>query len=108
MQKRELGMTSWFDDTSDRHVARLRRARGASQIFTRAARGSRKTSNATGGDNARARLKFSEMLVLGAKRYIDLATSASVYASLGEVDLAVRFYQKAVENRPLRHACHLD
>ena len=33
------------------------------------------------------------------KRYVDPATFASVHASLGEIDEAVRFYQEALEDR---------
>jgi TolB-like protein/Tfp pilus assembly protein PilF len=54
---------------------------------------------ATCGDVARARAKLAEMHALEAKRYVDPATFASVHASLGELDEAVRWYQKAIEDR---------
>jgi len=49
--------------------------------------------------HAQARVKLSEMHALEAARYVDPVTLASVHASLGEFDVVVRFYQKAMEDR---------
>jgi TolB-like protein len=54
---------------------------------------------ATCGDMARARQKLAEMRAIETKRYVDPATFASVYASLGEIDEAVRSYRQALDDR---------
>ena len=54
---------------------------------------------ATCGDVGRAREKLSELQAFEAKRYVDPATFAGIHASLGEIDEAVRWFQKAFEDR---------
>jgi eukaryotic-like serine/threonine-protein kinase len=54
---------------------------------------------ATCGDTARARQKLAELHALEAKQYVDPITFADVHAALGEMDEALRWYQKAVEDR---------
>jgi serine/threonine-protein kinase len=54
---------------------------------------------ATCGDVARARQKLAEMHALEATRYVDPATFAGVHASLGEMDEALRWYEKALADR---------
>jgi serine/threonine-protein kinase len=48
---------------------------------------------------ARARKKLDELQALSQKQYVDPATFATVYGSLGEVDEALRWYEKAYEDR---------
>jgi len=54
---------------------------------------------ATCGDVTRAREKLGELHAFEAKRYVDPATFADVHASLGEIDEAVHWFQKAFEDR---------
>jgi TolB-like protein/Tfp pilus assembly protein PilF len=54
---------------------------------------------ATCGDVTRARQKLSELHAFQAKRYVDPATFADIHASLGEIDEAVHWFQKAYEDR---------
>ncbi len=54
---------------------------------------------ATCGDVARARQKLSELHAIEARRYVDPASIAGIHASLGEIDEAVRWYQKAFTDR---------
>jgi TolB-like protein/Tfp pilus assembly protein PilF len=51
------------------------------------------------GDVSRARQKLAELHAFESKRYVDPATFADIHASLGEIDEAVRWYQKAVKDR---------
>ena len=54
---------------------------------------------ATCGDVVRARQKLAEMHAIEASRYVDPATFAAVHANLGEMDEALRGFQKALEDR---------
>jgi TolB-like protein/Tfp pilus assembly protein PilF len=54
---------------------------------------------ATCGDIVRARQKLAEMHAFEAKRYVDPTTFAGVYASLGEMDEALHWFQKAFDDR---------
>jgi hypothetical protein len=54
---------------------------------------------ATCGDIVRARQKLAEMHAFEATRYVDPATFAGVHASLGEMDEALRWSQKAFHDR---------
>jgi TolB-like protein/Tfp pilus assembly protein PilF len=54
---------------------------------------------ATCGDTARAQAKLAELHAFEATRYVDPATFADVHASLGEVDAAVTWYRKALQDR---------
>jgi TolB-like protein len=54
---------------------------------------------ATCGDVTRAREKLAELHAFEAKRYVDPATFADIHASLGEIDEAVHWFQKAFEDR---------
>lgn len=54
---------------------------------------------ATCGDVTRARQKLAELHAFEAKRYVDPATFADIHASLGEIEEAVHWYQKAYEDR---------
>jgi serine/threonine-protein kinase len=54
---------------------------------------------ATCGDGKRARQKLSELHAIAAKRYVDPATFATIHASLGEIEEAMRWYQKALIDR---------
>jgi len=54
---------------------------------------------ATCGDTARAHQKLGELHTIASKRYVDPATIAAIHASLGEIDEAVHWYQKAFEDR---------
>jgi TolB-like protein len=54
---------------------------------------------ATCGDIVRARQKLAEMHAFEATRYVDPATFAGVHASLGEMDEALRWFQKAFDDR---------
>jgi hypothetical protein len=47
----------------------------------------------------RARQKLAEMHAIEASRYVDPATFAAVHANLGEMDEALRGFQKALEDR---------
>jgi hypothetical protein len=51
------------------------------------------------GDVTRAREKLGELHALEAKRYVDSATFADIHASLGEIDEAVHWFQKAFDDR---------
>jgi len=51
------------------------------------------------GDVTRAREKLAELQAFEAKRYVDPATFADIYASLGEIDQAVHWYRKAFADR---------
>jgi TolB-like protein/Tfp pilus assembly protein PilF len=73
-----------------------RRIAGGASPFSRSWLGS---TYANCGDIARARQKLAEMHAIEAKRYVDPATFAGVHASLGEMDEALRWYQKAFEDR---------
>jgi TolB-like protein/Tfp pilus assembly protein PilF len=50
-------------------------------------------------DVTRARDKLGELHAFEAKRYVDPATFADIHASLGELDQAVHWYRKALEDR---------
>jgi len=54
---------------------------------------------ATCADTARAHQKLGELHTIASKRYVDPATIAAIHASLGEIDEAVHWYQKAFEDR---------
>jgi hypothetical protein len=54
---------------------------------------------ATCGDVTRARRKLAELHAFESKRYVDPATFADTYASLGEIGEAVGWFQKAYEDR---------
>jgi tetratricopeptide (TPR) repeat protein len=51
------------------------------------------------GDTVRARQKLAELNAFAANRYVDPATLAEIYASLGEIEEAVHWYQKAYDDR---------
>jgi serine/threonine-protein kinase len=51
------------------------------------------------GDAARARQKLDELHVLALKQYVDPVTFASVHGALGEMDEALGWYEKALEDR---------
>ena len=51
------------------------------------------------GDTARARQKLDELHALRRKQYIDPADFAYVEAALGDLDEALRSYEKAYEVR---------
>jgi len=51
------------------------------------------------GETARARQKLDELHALSKKQYVDPVTFADVHRGLGEVDEALRWYQKAYEDR---------
>ena len=51
------------------------------------------------GETARARQKLDELHALSKKQYVDPVTFADVHSSLGEVDEALRWYEKAYEDR---------
>jgi hypothetical protein len=51
------------------------------------------------GDVSRARQKLAELQAFQAKRYVDPATFADIYASLGEIDEAVVWFRKAYDDR---------
>ena len=73
-----------------------RRIAGGVGALSRAWLGS---TYATCGDVTRARQKLAELHAFEAKRYVDPATFADIHASLGEIDEAVRWFQKAYEDR---------
>jgi tetratricopeptide (TPR) repeat protein len=76
-------------------IAERRIAGGVGALF-RAWLGS---TYATCGDVNRARQKLGELQAFQAKGYVDPATFADIYASLGEIDEAVSWFQKAYEDR---------
>ena len=76
-------------------IAERRIASGGSP-FSRSWLGS---TYATCGDVARARQKLTEMHAIEATRYVDPMTFAGVHASLGELDEALRWYQKGLADR---------
>jgi class 3 adenylate cyclase/TolB-like protein/Tfp pilus assembly protein PilF len=51
------------------------------------------------GDTKRAREKLAELHALEKTAYVDPVTFATVHASLGEVDEAIRWYEKAFNDR---------
>ena len=51
------------------------------------------------GDVARARQKLDEIHALEAQRYVDPVAFAEIHASLGESEEAMRWYEKAFEDR---------
>ena len=51
------------------------------------------------GETARARQKLDELHALSKQQYVDPVTFADVHSSLGEVDEALRWYEKAYEDR---------
>jgi TolB-like protein/Tfp pilus assembly protein PilF len=54
---------------------------------------------ATCGDVTRARQKLAELRETAEKRYLDPAVLATIHASLGEMDEALRYFQKALDDR---------
>ena len=56
-------------------------------------------SYATCGDAARARAKLTELHSLEAQRYVDPSAFAEIHASLGEMDEALNWYERAVAER---------
>ena len=54
---------------------------------------------ATCGDAARARDKIDQLRELEKKQYVDPATLAEIHCALGEVDEALRWYEKAFADR---------
>jgi len=54
---------------------------------------------ATCGDTMRARQKLAELHALEAKQYVDPVTFAEVHAALGEMDEALHWYEKALNDR---------
>ena len=51
------------------------------------------------GERARARKKLDELSALAQKQYVDPVTFAAVHGALGELDEALRWYEKAFEDR---------
>ena len=51
------------------------------------------------GDGARARRKLAGLHDLEAKQYVDPVTFAAIHSALGELDEALRWYEKAFEDR---------
>ncbi len=51
------------------------------------------------GDNARARQKLDDLHALETKQYVDPVTYAAIHSALGEMDEALRWYEKAFEDR---------
>jgi len=51
------------------------------------------------GETARARQKLDELRALSQKQYVDPVTFADVHSSLGEADEALRWYEKAYQDR---------
>jgi Tfp pilus assembly protein PilF len=51
------------------------------------------------GDTARAREKLTELHALEKKQYVDPVTFASIHSALGEMDDALRWYEKAFADR---------
>jgi TolB-like protein/class 3 adenylate cyclase/Tfp pilus assembly protein PilF len=54
---------------------------------------------ATCGDTARARQKLDQLHELEKKQYVDPVTFAEIHCALGEVDEALRWYEKAFADR---------
>jgi TolB-like protein/Tfp pilus assembly protein PilF len=54
---------------------------------------------ATCGDSARARQKLDELHALEKTQYVDPVTFAAIHSALGEMDEALRWYEKAFEDR---------
>jgi TolB-like protein/Tfp pilus assembly protein PilF len=54
---------------------------------------------ATCGDSARARQKLDELHALEKTQYVDPVTFAAIHGALGEIDAALRWYEKAFEDR---------
>ncbi len=54
---------------------------------------------ATCGDTKRAREKLAELHALEKTAYVDPVTFATVHSSLGEIDEAIRWYEKAFNDR---------
>ncbi|MCM3875683.1 MAG: protein kinase [Thermoanaerobaculia bacterium] len=54
---------------------------------------------ATCGETARARQKLDELHALEKTQYVDPVTFADVHSALGEMDEALRWYEKAFEDR---------
>jgi Tfp pilus assembly protein PilF len=73
-----------------------RRIAGGVGALSRAWLGS---TYATCGDVNRAHQKLAELQAFQVKRYVDPATFADIYASLGEIDEAVGWFQKAYADR---------
>lgn len=48
---------------------------------------------------SRARQKLAELHAIEAKKYVDPVTFADVYANLGDLDEALRWYQKGLADR---------
>jgi eukaryotic-like serine/threonine-protein kinase len=57
------------------------------------------TNYALCGETARARQKLDELHTLARKQYVDPVTFAGVHGALGEMDEALRWYEKALEDR---------
>ena len=53
----------------------------------------------TCGDVTRARQKLAELQALEKKQYVDMAAFAEIHASLGELDQALDYYEKAIADR---------
>jgi len=51
------------------------------------------------GETVRARQKLDELHALSQKQYVDPVTFADIHASLGEMDEALRWYERAYEDR---------
>jgi tetratricopeptide (TPR) repeat protein len=51
------------------------------------------------GETARARQKLDELHALEAKQYVDPVNFADIHRALGETDEALRWYEKAFEDR---------
>ncbi len=51
------------------------------------------------GETARARQKLDELHALEKKQYVDPVTFADIHGALGETDEALRWYEKAFEDR---------
>jgi TolB-like protein/Tfp pilus assembly protein PilF len=54
---------------------------------------------ATCGDSARARQKLEELHALEKTQYVDPVTFAAIHGALGEMNAALRWYEKAFEDR---------
>ena len=53
----------------------------------------------TCGDVTRARQKLAELQALAQKQYVDPSTFADIHASLGELDQALDYFEKAIADR---------
>jgi eukaryotic-like serine/threonine-protein kinase len=73
-----------------------RRIAGGAAALTRSWLGA---TYAMCGETARARQKLDELHALEAKQYVDPVTFADVHSALGEPDEALRWYEKAFEDR---------